>query len=276
MARTNTLPTYDSSRLRHPVFEELIEAVRYRYLVLQVVRRDLLSRYKRSVLGVAWSMLNPLGMMIVMTIVFSTIFGRDPGYRAYLLSGLLSWNFFADVTNSINRNMIWGSSLLKRIYVPRTAFAIASVGSGLVNLLLAFVPLLLVMQIYNVKITWALLYVPFPTILIMFFSLGLGLILSVATMYFADVAEIYKVGLRAWMYLTPIIYPESLLKNNGYGWLLDINPMRHLIRMFRLPIQDGRIPTWEETWPGLLIGVVTLLVGWYIFTKYSDEFAYRV
>jgi ABC-2 type transport system permease protein len=95
-------------------------------------------------------------------------------------------------------------------------------------------------------------------------------------MYFADVSEMFKVVLRAWMYLTPIIYPESLLVSNGYEWLLKINPMYYLIRVFRAPFQFGVLPTWGEFLPAFLIASITLLVGWMIFTHYSDEFTYRV
>jgi len=190
-----------------------------------------------SFLGVAWSMLNPLGMMIVMAIVFSTIFGSEIEYRVFLLSGLLAWNFFAEASSLGIGSMVWGGDLMQQVFVPRSAFVVASVGTGVVNLMLAIVPLLGVMVWVGVPINWAVLFAPIPALLILLFTLGVSLILSVGAMYFADVNEMFKVVLRAWMYLTPIVYPESLLINNGYEWMLTYNPMYYLVRVFRVPFQ---------------------------------------
>lgn len=276
MERAATTPIYDTAKLRPAFIQEILEAYRYRHLISQLIRRNILTRYKRSYLGVAWSMLNPLGMMIVMVVVFSTVFGRDLNYRVYLLSGLLAWNFFSEASSSIINNMVWGSSLLHRIYVPRTSFAIASVGTGLVNLLLALVPLLGLMLWVDVPVRPAILFTPVPALLLLMFTLGLGLMLSIGAMYFADIREMFKVVQRAWMYLTPIIYPERLLTDNGYQWLLNLNPIYYLIRVFRAPFQFGVLPTWEEFWPALLIAVTTFILGWLVFTRYADEFTYRV
>lgn len=269
-------PIFDTAHLRPAFIQELIESVQYRHLIFQLVRRNVLTRYKRSFLGVAWSMLNPLGTMIVIAVVFSTIFGGEFDYRVYLLSGLLAWTFFSETSTFIVGNMIWGSSLLHQVYVPRTAFAISSVGTGLINLLLALVPLLGLMLVVGVPITWAVLFTPIPALLILLFTLGVGLTLSVGAMYFADINEMFKVVLRAWMYLTPIFYPERLLVQNGYGWLLQLNPMHYLVRVFRAPFQYGTLPSWPELWPAILISLVTFVVGWLLFTRYADEFAYRV
>ncbi len=271
-----TVPVYDSDQVGSPAMDELRQTIRYRHLIVQFIRRDILTRYKRSVLGVAWTMLNPLGIMLIMTFVFSLVFGRDATYRASLLSGLIAWNFFQETTNGIMRSLVWGAALLERIYVPRTAFAISSLGSGLINLGFSVIPLLLVMALLQVPVRPAILFLPVPALLLAAFCLGLGLILSVVAIYFADIAEMYKVGLRAWFYLTPIIYPEAMLQDNGAGWLLQINPLYHLITLFRIPLRDGRLPTLLEMLPGLAIALGTLLIGWILFSRRSDEFAYRV
>jgi len=276
MQRTAAQTVYDTDNLKSNFIEEITGSFRYRHLIWQLVQRNITTRYKRSYLGVAWSMLNPLGMMIVMTVVFSTIFGRETNYRVYLLGGLLAWNFFSEASSTIINNMIWGSNLLQRIYVPRTTFALASVGTGLVNLFLALVPLLLLMLFTGVPIRAAVLFTPIAALLILMFTLGIGLALSVGAMYFADINEMFKVVQRAWMYLTPIIYPETLLQQNGYGWLLRFNPMYHLVRVFRDPFQYGTLPSWSEFLPAFLIASITLLVGWLLFTRFADDFTYRV
>jgi ABC-2 type transport system permease protein len=136
---------YDSSRRRHPALEEAIQLFHYRDLLRQFVRRDILTRYKRSLLGIAWTMLNPLGMMLVLTIAFSQIFGaRTPGYAAYVLCGLVAWTFFSQTTSAAMVQLVWGSSLMHRIFLPRTAFAVSSIGTGLVNLTLSLIPLSIV------------------------------------------------------------------------------------------------------------------------------------
>lgn len=269
-------PVYDTAEIQPNFIREFVEAYRYRNLIWQLIMRNIKVRYKRSFLGVAWTMLNPLGMMIVMAIAFSTLFGQELNYRVYLLSGLLAWGFFSESSSLMINNMVWGSGLLQRIYIPRTAFAFASVGTGIVNLGLSLVPLVLLMLFTGVPVTAAVLFTPIPALLILMFTFGVGLTLSVAAMYFADVNEMFKVLLRAWMYLTPIIYPESLLVNNGYGWLLDLNPMHYLIRAFRSPFQFGVLPTWPEFLSAFLVAAGALLIGWFVFTRYSDEFTYRV
>lgn len=276
MERAAALPVYDTANLKPAFIQELIDSYRYRYLLLQLVRRNITIRYKRSILGVAWSMLNPLGMMIVMAVVFSRIFGTEVEYRVFLLSGLLAWNFFSEASSLGIGSMVWGGDLMQQVFVPRSAFVVASVGTGLVNLLLAIVPLLGVMLWVGVPIHWSVLFSPIPALLILMFTLGVSLILSVGAMYFADVNEMFKVVLRAWMYLTPIVYPESLLINNGYKWLLTFNPMYYLVRAFRAPFQFGRLPNSVEFWSAFAIGAGVFILGWLIFNRFADEFTYRV
>src|SRR5690554_3041515 len=130
MDLSNDTYVYDSSRRGHLAIDELREVIRYRSLIFQLVRRDVLTRYKRSVLGVAWTMLNPLGMMVVLTVAFSQIFRFDvPNYAAYVLSGLLVWNFFSQTTTASMVSLIWGGELFKRIYLPRAVFAVSSMGT---------------------------------------------------------------------------------------------------------------------------------------------------
>jgi ABC-type polysaccharide/polyol phosphate export permease len=267
---------YDSARRRSPAIDELREIFRYQNLVSQLIRRDILTRYKRSFLGVAWTMINPLGTMLVLTVVFSFAFGTGPEYAAYVLSGLLAWNFFAQSTNAAMSHLIWGGSLLHRIYVPPTSFALAAIGTALVNLTLSLVPMLIVMLATQTPIRLALLFLPVPMLLLAAFALGLGLLLSTSAVYFPDVAEMYQIVLTAWMYLTPIIYPEEILPPLAQTWLPRLNPMYPLVRLYRLPIFDGRLPTWPELWPAVVVAAITLVAGWLIFTRKSDEFAYRL
>lgn len=269
-------PAYDSAFSRWKALDEVVQAFRYRHLLWQLVRRDVLTRYKRSVLGVVWTMLNPLGMMIVLTLAFSQIFSATRAYSAYVLTGLVAWTFFAQTTTSAMGQLVWGSSLLKRIYLPRSIFATSAVGTGLVNIILSLVPLAIVMLASGVPIRPAVLFLPVSILLLAMFGLGVALLLSTLAVYFPDVADMYQIALTAWMYFTPIIYPESILPEATRSWILGLNPMYHLIVAFRMPLYDGLLPTLGQLAPAVGVAVVMLFVGWIVFAERADEFAYRV
>ncbi|MEW6286058.1 MAG: ABC transporter permease [Chloroflexota bacterium] len=266
--------TYDSANRRNPAMEELLDILQYRDLVQQLIRRDIIARYKRSFLGVMWTMLQPLGMMAVMAVVFSALFHQVEGYVVYLLSGLVAWTFFAQTTTAAITHIVWGGTLIKRIYIPMTSFSISSVGTGLINLLLSLIPLVIIMLAVGRPMTWALLFIPIPILLLAAFALGISLILSTLAVYFPDIKEMYQIIVQAWMYLTPIVYPENILPEAYRFWLLHLNPMYYLIKMFRATIYDGRIPSADIILAGVLISLGTLAVGWIYFSKKADEFAY--
>jgi len=277
MANSKSQFIYDSSKHGFSATQELREVINYRNLIFQLTRRDVLARYKRSFLGIAWTMLNPLGMMLVLTLAFSKILRFDiPGYATFVLCGLLAWNFFAQTTTAAMVNLVWGGGLLRRIYIPRSSFALASIGTGLVNLALSMIPLLVVMVISGTPIRPAMLFLPVPTLLLIAFSLGIGLLISTWAIYFPDISEMYQIVLSAWFYITPVIYAETFLPEGLRFWLQYLNPMFGIVRLFRTPIYEGRLPTWEEFWPSLVISLVVLAAGWLVFTAKSDEFAYRV
>jgi ABC-type polysaccharide/polyol phosphate export permease len=277
-------PVYDSLKRGPVAVEELRGLFQYRDLIYQLIRRDLVARYKRSVLGIAWTMLQPLGMMAVITLVFAQLFNRVQGFSVYVLCGLTVWNFFSQTTTGAMHQMVWGNTLLHRIYVPRTAFVAATIGTGLVNIVLALIPLLLLMALVGVPIRWSVLLLPYSLLLLAAFSLGFGLLLSTMAVGFPDVAEMYQVVLYAWMYLTPIIYPKDIIPGNteifGFTlnlryWLFNLNPMYHLLELFRLPLYGGTVPNWPTLAMATVIAVVTLIAGWLVFARNADQLVYR-
>jgi ABC-2 type transport system permease protein len=269
---------YDSTRRGSVIFEELSEILNYRHLIWQLVRRDILTRYKRSVLGVAWTMLNPLGMMLVWTIAFSQFFKSTslPAYPAFVLNGLLAWTFFSQTTTAAMVNLVWGGGLLNRIYIPRVSFALAAMGTGLVNLLLSLVPMAVVMLFTSMPISWTVVFIPISILVLAAFALGVGLLISTWAVYFPDIAEMYQIVLSAWMFLTPIMYPEDILPQAYRAYITTLNPMYHLVRLFRIPIYYARLPTLTEFLIPLAIAITVLIIGWVIFANKSDEFAYRI
>ena len=266
---------YDSAKRGSVALEELRSLWQYRDLILQLIRRNIVSRYKRSVLGVAWTMLNPLGNMLVLTLVFSQLFNRVAGYPVYVLSGLIAWNFFAQSTTTAMDQTVWGGTLLHRIYVPRTVFVISAVGTGIVNLAISLVPLLIIMLFVGLPFRWSLLFLPVDIFLLAAFSLGIGLLLSAWAIYFPDVGEMYRVVLVAWMYLSAIFYPQDVIPESYRFWFFHLNPMYYFIEIFRRPVY-GDVPL--SGWilgAAATIALVTLLLGWLVFSARADEFTYR-
>lgn len=267
---------YDSARRGPVALEELRGIFRYRDLILQLIRKDIVARYKRSVLGVAWTMLQPLGMMIILSVVFSTLFSQVKGYPAYILSGLIAWTFFSQATSAMMTQIVWGGALLRQIYLPRTSFAVSSIGTGLTNLGISFIPLVFIVLIIGLPIRWSILFVPVSMLLLGAFALGVGLIVSTMSIYFPDVSDMYSLVLTGWMYLTPIVYPETLIPEAYRYWFFHLNPMYYYVKIFRAPIFEGVIPDGSTLLVATLISAITLTIGWLFFSKRSDEFAYHL
>ncbi len=267
---------YDSSRRPHPLIDEFLSLWKYRELVYQFTARTITARYKRSVIGVAWTMLNPLATMIILTLVFSQIFRfRVEYYPVYVLSGLMAWNFFSHTTSASMGEMIWSGGLLNRIYVPKSVFAVSAIGTGLVNLGLSFIPLVLIAVVIGVKITPAILVMPFSVILLSIFALGVGLFLATAAVFFADMIPVYEVLLTIWMYATPIIYPLEILPADLL-WLFRLNPLLYLVQIFRDPLYLGVVPEWRVWAIAAGFSLTAFLIGGLIFTSKTNEYAYRI
>lgn len=267
---------YDSEKVGHPAFYEFQELLRYKDLLQMLVSNSIKTRYKRSTLGVLWTLLNPLLNTAVLTIAFSQIMRFEvENYSLYLLAGLIFWNFFAQTTTVAMQQLIWGSNLIKRVYVPRTIFSVSVVGNGLTNLLLALVPMAILMLIFRQPFTLALLTLPVAVLLGAMFVLGFALLLSTLAVFFTDVVELYNVALQALFYLTPIIYPSEIIPEK-LQFIFKLNPLYVLIELFRKPIFLGQAASVSEFLIGAGIALGMLAVGWFTFTARADEFAYRI
>lgn len=265
---------YDSAKRGPKALEELKAVIQYRDFVFQLVQRDVVARYKRSVLGVAWTMLQPLGMMLVISIVFSQLFHRVEGYSVYLLSGLIAFTFFSQTTSAVIRQMVWGSTLLRKIYMPQTSFALSAIGTGLVNIAFSMIPMMAIALIVKIPIRWSWLFLPISMFILAAFTLGAGLIISTLAVFFPDVSEMYEIALRAWMYLTPIIYPIDIIPENLRKWFM-LNPMYYYVQLFRLPIYEGTLPSMQTLMVSAGFALIILVLGWQLFSVKADEFSYR-
>ena len=273
---TRAVQVYDSARRPMPALEELVALWAYRDLVVQLVRRDLVARYKRSVLGVLWTLLNPLGTMAILVVVFSRAFGADWTYPAYVLAGLMGWNFFAQTTLGAARQLAAGGHLIRRIYLPRTVFAVAAIGTGLLNLSLTLIPLIGIMLVTGVPIRLTIFFLPVSIVILAAFALGVGLLLSTLAVDFSDAVELYGLLLPALLYLTPIIYPKKILPEAAQPWLVDANPLNHLVALFRVPLCEGRLPDGISCLVALGAATAALLAGWFLFTARADGLASRL
>jgi len=271
-----TLPVYDSAAAEgSPMREGIEELVRYKDLLRLLIATNIKARYKRSVLGVAWTLLSPLLTMIVITIAFSAIFRFSvPNYPVYVLAGLVFYGFFQESTTQSMNSLVWGSTLLKKVYIPAAVFPIAAVGTALVNLGLSLVPLLLITLFFKQPLNWTLLFVPAAMVMAAIFSLGVGLILSSIAVVFSDVVEMWGVIVRALFYLTPVMYPEEIVPER-FIWLVKINPLYHMMLCWREPIYRGALPPLDSVLKALVWSVGTLLVGWWVFSRRSHQFALR-
>lgn len=271
----SSLPVYDSAR-RVPLLTDLGDLVIYRDLLRLLIRRNIVTRYKRSVLGIAWTMLNPLLMMVAMALVFSQIFtAAVQHYPIYILTGLLLWGFFSQTSTAIMTELLWGGSVLQRIYVPRTIFAFSALGTGLVNFVLSLVPLLLLMLVFGAPLTAALLWLPVAMTLVALFVLGLGLVLSTLAVQFGDVVEIYGFLLTPWLYLTPIIYPIDIIPAEN-RWLFLLNPMYYFAEIFRAPIRDGQVPDLSLILVAAALAIGSVLGGLWFFLRKADDLVSRL
>lgn len=266
---------YDSD-LRDPLpLEELKGVLKYRSLIVQLVNRDIISRYKRSVLGIAWTMLNPFGTMLILALVFSRLFHSLESYPIYVLSGLIAWTFFSQTLFAALNQNVWGGAILHRIYIPRTTFTISALGTGLVNFLISLIPLAVIMLVLSFPFHLSLLFLPVSILLLTLFTLGLALLFSTLAIYFPDTVEMIQVALTAWMYLTPIIYPKEIVPEVIRNWVFPLNPLYYFVELIRQPIYDGTLPSAHILIISLVIALVTLVVGWLVFSWKANELTYR-
>jgi ABC-type polysaccharide/polyol phosphate export permease len=254
----------------------MIEIYRYRDLVLALVARELKVRYRRSALGFTWTMLQPLLMMLVLQVVFSSIFRiRLANYPVYAMAGILFWNFFSQSVVTSMNSLRGNAMLLKKVPVPKAVFPIATVASGVINLVFALVPLLLLLLITGHPLTPALLFLPVSILLIALFTLGAGLLLSPLSIFFNDIVEMITVVLSVLMYLTPIIYPKEIVPPR-MAWIVRFNPLRSILEVFRDPIYYGKVPPLSHITVSCLIVLVALAVGAWAFRRSSDRIPFYI
>ena len=245
---------------------------KYRFLIRQLVSRDFKTKYKRSILGVFWSFLNPLLTMLVQYFVFSTIFKSDiPNYPSYLLTGIVCFNFFSEACGMALTSILGNASLITKVYVPKYVYPLTRVLSSVINLGISLIPLILVCLFTGVRFQKSAILAFFFLFCLILFSYGLSLLLSAAMVFFRDMQFLWNVLSMIWMYATPIFYPESILPEN-FRFVLTVNPLYYFIQNTRLCILDGISPEPTAYLQCMLIALGMLLVGSLVFRKSQDRF----
>ncbi len=245
------------------------ELYRFRELVLMLVQRDLKVRYKRSVLGMAWTLLNPLLQMAVYTLVFSTIMKVGvPRFPLFLLAGLLPWTLISVGAIGSSVSLINNQGLIRKVAVPQAVYPLAVVGSKLVDLVLSFVPLAVIAALLGQPPGPTWLFMPVALLLVTVFSAGLALLFSSLTVFFRDVRHLIDILFQVWFYLTPVLYPHEFLEKLPYPWVKNVlllNPAAYVVRCFQLPIHEGRVPDATTVGLAALSAVASIVVGFAVF-----------
>jgi len=254
----------------------LREAWKNRELIWALAVKELRVRYKRSALGFLWALLNPLLMMVILTMVFSTLM-RVPvhDYPIFLISTLLPWTFFSQSLAYSADSIVSNGELLKKVYVSKVVFPIAAVVSNLINFCLSMIPLLLLLVIFRFPFYWTWLYLLIPLISLILFTLGCSFFFSMVNVFFRDMAHILQVVLQAWFYFCPIIYSLDFVPSR-YRILFRLNPLLYPLNGFRLAIYYGLLPTLQSMAASLACGIVALVIGYGLFRRSQDNLVFYV
>ena len=252
--------------------EQLSHAKKYGFLIRQLVSRDFKTKYKRSILGVLWSFLNPLLMMCVQYFVFSNIFKSDiPNFATYLLIGTVMFNFFTESCGMALTSILGNASLITKVYMPKYIYPLTRVLSSLINLAISLIPLVIVCMATGIHFRKSAVLALFFLACLVIFCLGFGLLLSTSMVFFRDTQFLWGVLSMMWMYATPIFYPENILPEN-FRFILQINPLYHFLKNTRMCIMDGLSPEPVVYVQCFLIALAALLIGALVFHKNQDKF----
>ena len=251
--------------------------LRYRDLLKHLIARDIKLKYRRSILGYLWSILDPLFIMIVMTIVFSKMFDRSiENYPVYLFTGNIIFSFLRTSSTQAMNAVINNASLIKKTYIPKYIFVFVKISSCLVELILTMIALLLIMVVTGAKFSFYNLLFPLVLIPLFVFCLGLGLFLAQANVFFTDVKYIYNAVITAWMYLSAIFYPVESLPDGVKSAVEHFNPIYYYIRQFRDLLYVGQMPAPFYIIAGCIAAILMLCLGVFSFLKNQDKFILHI
>lgn len=245
---------------------------RYRWLLQELVNRDLKVKYKRSYLGYLWSLLNPLLMMVVVSLVFSHVFRFNiDNFALYLLCGQVLFNFFSESTSMAMNSVLQNAGLIKKVYIPKYILPLSKIISSFVNLLWSMLAVLIMFVFYRIPFYPTAILSVVPIIYVFIISYGVGLLMAVLATYFRDMVHLYGLFLQVLMYLTPLFYPADILPDKVL-MLVKCNPMYHIVTYFRDVALYGQLPSVRDNVVCIAFCILTITIGGLVFKKYQKNF----
>jgi ABC-2 type transport system permease protein len=260
------------------MLRDLQDIFRYNELIKILVERDLKARYKNSILGYAWTWLDPLMTMFIFILVFDILLKiKVEHFPVYLLSGLIPWTFFSSsVSGSVN-SITGNTGLIKRVYYPREIFPLTLALSNGINMVLSLLVLIPVILAFGLSVTSNILLLPIPILFLFFLAFGLSLVFSCLNVFFRDISYIAPFIIRLWFYLTPIFYViEGRIPARYHDIYMMLNPLAVILSIFRASLMGYSPPAIKHIVVGFLTCIVTFFVGYSIFKKNEDLMVKRI
>jgi len=253
-----------------------VEVISFREVLWQLTRQQIILRYRRTFLGYFWTLLNPILMMSVMAVVFATLFKQDlKTFTVFLFSGMIAWNCFNAIVVQSGKSFIANEGLIKKIYLPKLVFPLSVTLALVIDSLLSFIALFAIMLVLGGELSLALFFIPLAYILLVVFSFGIVLVMSVATVFFRDLQYVIGVIMQAWFFLTPLFYkPDALM--GKVAWLIKLNPLTSFVELFRAPLYLGVLPSIDVVLHTFLLAVFSLVIGLIFFSRYEKKIIFRL
>lgn len=258
------------------LFTTLKEINQFRFVLLQLIRQQLILRYRRTVFGYLWTLLNPILMMTVTAVVFSALFKVDlKTFAVFLFAGMIPWNCFNSMVTQSATAFISNEGLIKKIYLPKLVFPLSICLSVLVDSMLSFIALMIIIFLISGQSSWALLFIPVAYILLFLFSFGIALIISTMTVFFRDMQHVIGIALQALFFLSPILYKTSSLAGK-VAWIVKINPISAYIDLFRSPVNLGVLPETSVIVNASILSFLSVIIGLVFFMMQENKIVYRL
>jgi len=251
---------------------------KYKFLMNQMIMRDFKVKYKRSVLGVLWSLLYPVLMMGVMAIVFSQMFKfrmEGVNYLVYLMSGLIMFNYFSEASNVAMGSIVYNFSLMTKVYIPKYIFPLSKCLFVGINFLLSLIPLFIICLITHAPISGYYLLLPYAFICMFLFTLGIGLIMATISVFLRDMFYIYGILLTIWNYFTPIFYDINIIPDSIQP-IFELNPIYQYITFARTILLEAKLPSFNSFLYCGVSAISICLIGCLIFKSKQDKFIYYI
>lgn len=262
--------------MSNKLMEYMGELGKARAVLWQLVRQQLILRYRRTALGYLWTLISPLLMMSVTAVVFSTLFKLDlKSYTVFLFAGMIPWNCFSAIVSQSGGSLINNEGLIKKIYLPKLIFPLSVALGVLIDSILSFFALFLIIMAVGAELSWAILFIPIAYILLFMFAAGLGFIISIATVFFRDLQHVIVIVMQAWFYLTPVMYKYDALAGKLTEFI-KWNPLVPFIELFRAPLYSASLPSTSTILVCLAYTMTSLVAGSLFFFFQEKKIVFRL